>query len=58
MHGMIDMDKFKQLFDEIGIEYFENGDVLEIDQLYTKGVADCAVSFYEDGSFKSFGMYK
>lgn len=55
---MTDKEKFKQLFGEIGIEYEENGDLLEIAVLYTNGVEDCAVDFYEDGSFKNFGFYK
>ena len=55
---MNDSEKFKQLFDEIGIEYTENGDLLEIDVLYTKGMNDCVVDFYDDGSFKGFRFYK
>lgn len=55
---MTDREKIKQLFDEIGIEYTENGDLLEIDTLYTNGVEDCVVDFHDDGSFKAFGFYE
>lgn len=54
---MTDKEKFKQLFKEIGISYAENGDLLEVDVLHTSGVEDFVVDFYEDGMFKSFGIY-
>ncbi len=54
---MTDREKFKELFDELGIDYCENGNLIEIDVLYTKGTEDCVVDFYEDGSFKNFGFY-
>lgn len=54
---MTDKEKFKKLFNEVGIEYIENGNLLEVDTLYTKGIEDFTVNFYEDGSFKNFGVY-
>lgn len=54
---MNDRDKFKKLFDEIGIEYTENGDLLEVDSWHTSGIKDFVIDFYEDGKFKTFGIY-
>lgn len=55
---MTDRDKFKHLFAEIGISYTENGDLLEVDMFHTNGMEDFVVDFYEDGTFKAFGIYK
>lgn len=53
-----DRVKFKHFFKEIGISYAENGDLLEVDMLHTNGMEDFVVDFYEDGTFKAFGIYK
>lgn len=54
---MNDRDKFKELFGEIGVDYIENGDLLEVDLMYTNGMEDFVVDFYEDGKFKAFRVY-
>lgn len=52
---MIDKEKFKKLFNEIGIEFTENGNLLEVDKFYVDGLSDdidFVVSFYDDEDFK------
>ena len=58
---MSDLEKFKQLFDEIGIEYSEkqnnNGETsLEVSEksLFVYGSAELSVEFSKDGEFVYF----
>lgn len=52
---MTDKEKFKQLFTEAGIDFTENGNLLEVDKFYVDGSSDnidFVVSFYDDEDFK------
>ena len=52
---MTDKEKFKKLFAEVGIEFTENGKLLEVDKFYVDGSSDdidFVVSFYDDEDFK------
>lgn len=52
---MTDKEKFKKLFNEIGIEFTENGNLLEVDKFFVDGSSDdidFVVSFYDDEDFK------
>ena len=61
---MTDKEKFKQLFTEVGIEFAENGNLLEVDKFYVDGSSDdvdFVVSFYDDedlkDKFQEFRVY-
>lgn len=57
---MTDKERFKTLFDKIGIEYEEDSDLLIIDKFYIDGNSDdteLILSFYEDDSFQEFRIY-
>lgn len=52
---MNDKEKFKKLLNELGIEFTENGNLLEIDKFYVDGSnddIDLVISFYDDENFK------
>ena len=52
---MTDKEKFKQLFTEVGIEFTENGNLLEVDKFYIDGSSDdvdFVISFYDDENLK------
>ena len=56
---MTDQEKFKKLFDELGIEYEENGNTLFIDTFNCDGAREFGISFwdgdyYPEGSFHEF----
>lgn len=56
---MTDREKFKKLFDEVGIKYTESGDTLYIDKFACDGAEDFGISFwdgedYPKGSFHEF----
>lgn len=58
MQNVTDREKFKALFDSVGIEYTEDGPYIVIDQFHADGVDDCCLKFYDDGdSFKDFCFY-
>lgn len=53
---MTDKEKFKKLFNEVGIEFVENGNLLEVDKFFVDGSSDnidFVVSFYDDEDFKN-----
>lgn len=61
---MTDKEKFKKLFTEVGIEFAENGNLLEVDKFYVDGSSDdvdFVVSFYDDedlkDKFQEFRVY-
>ena len=61
---MTDKEKFKKLFTEVGIEFTENGNLLEVDKFYVDGSSDdvdFVVSFYDDedlkDKFQEFRVY-
>ena len=61
---MTDKEKFKKLFTEVGIEFTENDNLLEVDKFYVDGSSDdvdFVVSFYDDedlkDKFQEFRVY-
>lgn len=61
---MTDKEKFKQLFTEVGIEFTENGNLLEVNKFYVDGSSDdvdFVISFYDDedlkDKFQEFRVY-
>lgn len=54
---MIDFEKFKKFFDDIGIKYEVNGDCLYLDNFAVRGGQLIVVDFYEDGKFQCFSSY-
>ena len=53
---MTDQEKFKKLFDELGIKYEENGNVLYIDTFNCDGAREFGISFW-DGEYYPEGSY-
>ena len=53
---MTDQEKFKKLFDELGIEYEENGNILYIDTFHCDGAREFGISFW-DGEYYPEGSY-
>ena len=56
---MTDKDKFKKIFDEVGIKYEENGNTLFIDKFACDGAEEFGVTFwdgedYPEGKFHEF----
>ena len=56
---MTDKEKFKKLFDAVGIKYKENGDTLYIDYFACDGATEFGVTFwdgedYPEGKFHEF----
>lgn len=52
---MTDKEKFKKLLTEVGIEFTENGNLLEVDKFYVDGSnddIDFVISFYDNEDFK------
>lgn len=52
---MTDKEKFKKLFTEVGIEFTENANLLEVDKFFVDGSSDnidFVISFYDDEDFK------
>ena len=54
-----DTDRFKKLFDEVGIKYEENGDTLYVDKFNCDGAEEFGVTFwdgedYPEGKFHEF----
>ena len=56
---MTDLQKFQNLFSEIGIKYEMNGDVLYVDSYEVDGfeIELLVIKFYDDGSFQEFSAY-
>lgn len=62
---MSDKNKFKKLFDEIGIEYIEENNLLIIDKFFIDGSHDdteLIISFYDEttnfkNEFQEFRIY-
>ena len=61
---MTDKEKFKKLFTEVGIEFTENDNLLEVDKFYVDGSSDdvdFVISFYDDedlkDQFQEFRVY-
>lgn len=61
---MTDKEKFKKLFTEVGIEFTENDNLLEVDKFYVDGSSDdvdFVISFYDDedlkDEFQEFRVY-
>lgn len=53
---MTDQEKFKKLFDELGIKYEENGNTLFIDTFNCDGAREFGISFW-DGEYYPEGSY-
>lgn len=53
---MNDQEKFKKLFDELGIEYEENGNTLFINTFNCDGAREFGISFW-DGDYYPEGSY-
>ena len=56
---MTNLQKFQNLFSEIGIKYEMNGDVLYVDSYEVDGfeIELLVIKFYDDGSFQEFSAY-
>lgn len=52
---MTDKERFKNLFNELGIEFTENENLLEVNRFYVDGSnddIDFVISFYDNEDFK------
>lgn len=53
-NGITDLQKFKNLMNEVGIVFEQQGFELWIDSHYSDGKDGFIIKFYEDGTFKEF----